>query len=87
MKRNIGRIAVLAVLGLIAAGAASAQDIVHDAEYYILEAQNGERWAAEDKELDAKLAQLREKYGQPPNIIHVMWDDTSFGDVGIPAIN
>jgi len=77
----------VALLTLVAAGAASAQDIVHDAEYYILEAQNGERWAAEDKELDAKLAQLREKYGQPPNIIHVMWDDTSFGDVGIPAIN
>ena len=26
-----------------------AKDIVHDAEYYIIEAQNGERWAAEDK--------------------------------------
>ena len=77
----------MALLTLVAAGAASAQDIVHDAEYYILEAQNGERWAAEDKDLDAKLAQLREKFGQPPNIIHVMWDDTSFGDVGIPAIN
>ena len=29
--------------------------IVHDAEYYILDAQNGERWAAEDKDLDKKL--------------------------------
>jgi len=60
--------------------------IVHDAEYYILEAQNGKRWAAEDRELDAKLAELRKKHGQPPNIIHIMWDDTAFGDVGIPAI-
>ena len=87
MKTIIAKTAVVVLLTLVAAGAASAQDIVHDAEYYILEAQNGERWAAEDKDLDAKLAQLREKYGQPPNIIHVMWDDTSFGDVGIPAIN
>ena len=60
--------------------------IVHDAEYYILEAQNGKRWAAEDKELDKKLAQLKKKHGQPPNIIHIMWDDTAYGDVGIPAI-
>ena len=61
--------------------------IVHDAEYYILEAQNGKRWAVEDEALDAKLEELRTKHGTPPNIIHVMWDDTSFGDVGIPAIN
>ena len=38
---------------------ATGERIVHDAEYYILEAQNGERWAAEDRELDARLAQLR----------------------------
>ena len=59
---------------------------MHDAEYYILEAQNGERWSAEDKVLGSKLAELREKHGRPPNIIHIMWDDTAFGDVGIPAI-
>ena len=61
-------------------------EIVHDAEYYILEAQNGERWKAEDGELDKKLADLRKKHGQPPNIIHIMWDDQSFGDCGIPEI-
>jgi arylsulfatase len=60
--------------------------IVHDAEYYILEVQNREKWAAEDKDLDARLAELREKHGTPPNIIHIMWDDTAFGDVGIPAL-
>ena len=42
-------------------------------------------WEAEDGQLDAKLAELREKYGQPPNIIHFMWDDQPFGAVGIPA--
>ncbi len=60
--------------------------IVHDAEYYILEAQNGESWRAEDRQLDAKLSAMRRKHGRPPNIIHIMWDDTAFGDVGIPAI-
>jgi arylsulfatase len=60
--------------------------IVQDAEYYILEAQNGEKWAKEDKTIDQKLAELKKKFGRPPNIIHIMWDDTAFGDVGIPAI-
>lgn len=61
-------------------------NIVHDAEYYILEAQHGERWIAEDKALDVRLVELRERFGRPPNIVHVMWDDTAYGDVGIPAI-
>ncbi len=77
----------LASIGLVFwSGHGMAKDIVHDAEYYILEAQNGERWATEDKALDQKLSELREKYGKPPNLIHIMWDDTAYGDVGIPAI-
>ncbi len=55
--------------------------IVHDAEYYILEAQHGTKWAAEDKELDDKLSVLKEKFGIPPNIVYVLFDD-----VALPAI-
>ena len=80
MKNLATGTAVLAVLAMTAP-AASAADIVHDAEYYILHAQNGERWDAEDAELDAKLAELREKHGQPPNIVYALWDDTAFGAV------
>jgi arylsulfatase A-like enzyme len=65
---------------------AQQRPIVHDAEYYVLDAQHGARWAAEDRELDGKLAELRKKYGTPPNIIHIMWDDTAAGEVGVPAI-
>lgn len=81
--------AILLLLVFAAAmvgGITQAKDIVHDAEYYILDAQNSEKWAAEDKDLDKRLAELKEKYGTPPNIIHIMWDDTPYGDVGIPAI-
>jgi len=78
---------VIPVMVFSLAGDALAKGaIVHDAEYYILEAQNGEKWAAEDKEIDKKLASLRKKYGTPPNIIYVLWDDVAFGDIGIPAI-
>ena len=78
---------VLFILTATIASISWAADIVHDAEYYILEAQNGDKWAIEDEGLNARLAALREKHGRPPNLIHVMWDDTSFGDVGIPAIS
>ncbi|MDV7145677.1 sulfatase-like hydrolase/transferase [Tropicimonas sp. TH_r6] len=79
-------------MAAVAGGAAFAQStegpggIVHDAEYYVLEAQNSERWATEDAGLQAKLAELKEKFGTPPNLIHIMWDDTAYGDLGIPAI-
>lgn len=60
--------------------------IVHDAEYYILAAQNGERWAAEDREVNARLAELRKKHGTPPNIVYILWDDMTFGAVGFPVL-
>jgi len=60
--------------------------IVHDAEYYILEAQNGKKWKAEDNELDKKLTKLQKKYGQPPNIVYILWDDTAFGAAGFPGL-
>ena len=56
MNRKIFAIAIVAI-GVLGSGTLSAQEIVHDAEYYILEAQNGERWAVEDRELDDKLAE------------------------------
>ena len=62
--------------------------IVHDAEYYVLYDQHGEKWDLEDQELDVKLEELRQKNGgRPPNIVHIMWDDMGFGTAGIPALN
>jgi arylsulfatase A-like enzyme len=61
-------------------------NIVHDAEFYLVEAQNEEAWLAEDQDIDSRLAALQEKHGTKPNIIHIMWDDTAFGDIGIPAL-
>ncbi|MHC4553149.1 MAG: sulfatase-like hydrolase/transferase, partial [Planctomycetota bacterium] len=67
---------------------AASKDIVHDAEYYILQAQHGQKWAAEDKTLDKKLAEFRAKNdGRPPNIFYILIDDIGFGDLGIPELN
>ena len=84
--------AIVAAAGALLSFTAYAQDtitpdgIVHDAEFYVLKAQNGERWAAEDEELQARLDALEERFGRPPNLIHIMWDDTAYGDLGMPAI-
>ena len=74
---------------LVDADAAYAQGkIVHDAEYYILEAQNGKKWAADDKAIADKLANIRKKNGgKPPNIIYILLDDVGFGELGMPDLN
>ncbi|MBW1971112.1 MAG: sulfatase-like hydrolase/transferase, partial [Deltaproteobacteria bacterium] len=78
--------AIATMVFSLSIGLAKAKEIIHDAEYYVLEAQHGDKWAAQDKELDKKLAELRKKHGTPPNIIHIMWDDTAVGEVGVPQI-
>ena len=76
----------MAVLGTVSTTAMAAKGFVQDAEFYVLKAQHGEKWAQEDKELDKRLAELEKKFGTPPNLIHIMWDDTAFGDIGMPGI-
>ena len=83
-----GQILMLAAAVIFAAsGITQAKDIVHDAEYYILEAQHGKKWALEDKEIDKKLSEIREKNGnKPPNIVYILLDDVGFGEVGKPDL-
>ncbi|WP_164726979.1 sulfatase-like hydrolase/transferase [Shimia sediminis] len=77
----------LSLLTVLAQGAmAGGENIVHDAEHYVLEAQHGDKWAREDANIQEKLAALEAKHGTRPNIIHIMWDDTALGEVGIPEI-
>jgi arylsulfatase A-like enzyme len=64
----------------------NAQEIIHDAEYYILKAQHGDQWKQEDQDIQKKIAELKKKHGRSPNIIHIMWDDTAVGEIGIPQI-
>ncbi|MFC1664529.1 sulfatase-like hydrolase/transferase [Pseudomonadota bacterium] len=67
---------------------AASSKLVHDAEYYILEAQNSKQWAADDSAVDKKLAAFRKKNGgKAPNILYILIDDIGFGDLGIPELN
>jgi len=57
--------AVALFVGCTASQTAVAQqskpEIVHDAEYYVLATQHGEQWAAQDQDLNRKLAGLRHR--------------------------
>jgi arylsulfatase A-like enzyme len=89
MLKNAGAAVLIASLLVVDQAALAQSDkpkIIHDAEYYILEAQHGDQWAAQDRDLDRRLAALRQKYGTPPNIINILFDDTAVGEVGLPAI-
>ena len=86
MKRFLVLCIFLLCITFLITAHVQAKDIIHDAEHYVLEAQHGEKWAKEDKTLDKRLAELKKKFGTRPNIIHIMWDDTALGEVGIPEI-
>ncbi|MCP4767160.1 MAG: sulfatase-like hydrolase/transferase [Gammaproteobacteria bacterium] len=66
---------------------AAEQPLIHDAEHYVLLAQNGEKWQADDKAIAAKLAEIRNKNGgKPPNIVYILLDDLGYGEIGTPGL-
>ena len=77
---------IMLVVLFFVPGTALTSNIIHDADFYILKSIHSEKWMEEDEVIDEKLAALRSKFGTPPNIIHIMWDDTPVGEVGFPGI-
>ena len=76
MRSLITLISGLMIAGLCSNSLQAANNIVHDTEYYILKAQNGEQWAKDDKAVDKKMAEFRKKNGgKSPNILV---DDVDF---------
>ncbi len=82
----IQKILSVSAIAALTVCAVNAKDIIHDSEHYILKSQHGDKWAKEDKVIQEKLAVLKKKHGRSPNIIHIMWDDTAVGEIGIPQV-
>ena len=62
--------------------------IVRDGEYRFLEAQFGEEWSKQDAVIDSRLAEIRKANGgKPPNILYILIDDVSFGQMGNRTLN
>ena len=88
MKKSIFTLFAF-ILCLAGIQMALAEDrIIHDGEFEFLRQQHGEKWDAEDKEIDQMLADIREKNGgKRPNILYILIDDVSFGQMGNRKLN
>lgn len=90
IRRNVAGLSAFAFMCAVGAYTVEAKQakLNHDSEYYILEAQNGEKWAADNVKVDAKLEAFKKKNGgKSPNFIYILIDDLGFGDMGIPELN
>ena len=85
---RIGRLLCLTLIGLSMGHYAYSAEIVHDGEFNFVKAQHQEAWAQQDKRIDTKLEEIREKQGgKRPNVLYILVDDVGFGDFGIPELN
>ncbi len=73
-------LATTAAVGLAMASAAQAAQF--DAHHYDLKKRKEAQWAAEDKDIDARLSALEKKFGKKPNIIYILADDVGWGELG-----
>ena len=88
IKKTVFSVITALVFSMPATAVLAESKIAHDAEYYILQAQNAEKWAADDRAVDEILAAFRERNGgKPPNIFYILIDDIGFGDLGSETLN
>ena len=81
---------LLALLTFIPAltAAETNSEIVRDGEYYYLQSQFAEEWEADDLIVDEELVAIHQANGgKPPNIIYILIDDVSFGQMCNRATN
>ena len=58
---NFYRLLFALCLAALIVGPASAKDIQHDAEHYVLLHQYADQWATEDEEIEQRLVEIRER--------------------------
>ena len=76
------------LVGVLIMTPAFSAEIIHDVEFDFVKAQHQEAWAQQDKEIDARLADIKKAQGgKRPNILYILVDDVGFGDFGIPELN
>lgn len=85
MKRTILAAAAIALSSM---AHAENGEIIRDGEYHFLAAQMGEQWATQDAEIDRQLSDIyAANDGKPPNILYILIDDVSFGQMGSRKMN
>ena len=84
---SIATLSLSLLANIPASAKAPGASIVYDAEFAKLRAQHGAAWTQQDARLQVRLDALYEQHGKRPNIVHIMWDDHSLGEVGSPMLN
>ncbi len=77
---SMSAVATLAAILWMAPGDAPA--FQPDAPFQLHQQKNKDLWAAEDGQIDAKLAALEQTFGKKPNIIYILADDVGWGELG-----
>lgn len=80
LKETLVTTAVALALAGTSLGVSAAQ---FDAEYYELEKLYGDQWLEDDKQVQAKLAELEKRFGKKPNIIKILVDDVGYTELGV----
>ena len=87
MKTKL-KLSILLCSVLLTTNLFSQNSIIHDGEYDFIRVQHEDEWNAEDKEVQDRLAEIRKQNnGQRPNILYILIDDVSFGQMGNRAMN
>ena len=81
---KMGRFAIASTiaLGAMVALSGSLSALQPDAPFMDFQAKNKSAWAAEDRQIDEKLAALEKRFGKKPNIIYILADDVGWGEMG-----
>ncbi|EEE45795.2 sulfatase-like hydrolase/transferase [Roseibium alexandrii] len=84
--KNLSALSIAAAL--LSAPIMAQEPIIHDGEFEYLRAQYGDVWDSQDVEIEEKLSEIRAaNNGKPPNILYILIDDVSFGQMGNRTLN
>ena len=70
------------IVFLLLSYSASSRAYQPDAPHQKAMQENAKTWQKEDNAINARLADLKKRFGKKPNIIYILGDDIGWGELG-----